>query len=257
VRIGLEAAGGKNLEVFSPTIGKLLLRLGVIDEFDLHLAPVLLGDGIRLYDAPGTSPRTCNALIPIRHRPSASAGLGRLRIRTQARDGAVRARAAIGRRTLRAPRGRRRDPLPSRGAYAYRRRSGAPGTRLPADPRPTGLSSSSNATSTMTVSASGRCAAPAAATSVWVTSLVFRTLPAPATTVFHLVWPPAIAAAVVRAWQAYAPDALEELDATLRLTAAGDDGRQPWVEVVGSVLDCEPTPPNSSASWSAGWAPTR
>ncbi len=72
-----------------------------------------------------------------------------------------------------------------------------------------------------------------------VTSLVFRTLPAPATTVFHLVWPPAAAAAVVRAWQAYAPDALEELDATLRLTAAGDDGRQPGVEVVGSVLDCE------------------
>jgi FAD/FMN-containing dehydrogenase len=30
------------------------------------------------------------------------------------------------------------------------------------------------------------------------TSLVFRTLPAPATTVFHLVWPPAAAAAVVR-----------------------------------------------------------
>jgi hypothetical protein len=72
-----------------------------------------------------------------------------------------------------------------------------------------------------------------------VTSLVFRTVPAPATTVFHLIWPPAAAAAVVRAWQAYAPDALEELDATLRLTAAGDDGRQPGVEVVGSVLDCE------------------
>jgi FAD/FMN-containing dehydrogenase len=72
-----------------------------------------------------------------------------------------------------------------------------------------------------------------------VTSLVFRTLPAPATTVFHLVWPPAAAAAVVQAWQAYAPDALDELDATLRLTAAGDDGRQPGVEVVGSVLDSE------------------
>jgi FAD/FMN-containing dehydrogenase len=72
-----------------------------------------------------------------------------------------------------------------------------------------------------------------------VTSLVFRTLPAPATTVFHLVWPPALAAAVVRAWQAYAPDALEELDATLRLTAASDVGRQPGVEVVGSLLDCE------------------
>ena len=35
------------------------------------------------------------------------------------------------------------------------------------------------------------------------------------------------------------PPRPEELDATLRLTAAGDDGRQPGVEVVGSVLDCE------------------
>ena len=53
VRIGLEAAGGKNLEIFSPTIGRQLLDLGLVDEIDLHLVPVLLGDGIRLYDAPG------------------------------------------------------------------------------------------------------------------------------------------------------------------------------------------------------------
>jgi dihydrofolate reductase len=53
VRIGLEAAGGKNLEVFSPTIGKQLLALGLVDELVIHIAPVLLGDGIRLYDAPG------------------------------------------------------------------------------------------------------------------------------------------------------------------------------------------------------------
>jgi dihydrofolate reductase len=56
VRIGLEAASGKNLEVFSPTIGKQLLQLGLVDEIDLHFAPVLLGDGIRLYDAPGGKP---------------------------------------------------------------------------------------------------------------------------------------------------------------------------------------------------------
>lgn len=56
VRIGLEAARGKNLEVFSPTIGKQLLQLGLVDEIDLHLAPVLLGDGIRLYDAAGGRP---------------------------------------------------------------------------------------------------------------------------------------------------------------------------------------------------------
>jgi dihydrofolate reductase len=56
VRIGLEAARGKNLEVFSPSIGRQLLELGLIDELDLHIAPVLLGDGIRLYDNPGKAP---------------------------------------------------------------------------------------------------------------------------------------------------------------------------------------------------------
>jgi dihydrofolate reductase len=52
VRIGLEAAGGKNLEVFSPATRQLLER-GRIDEIDLHIAPVLLGAGIRLFDNPG------------------------------------------------------------------------------------------------------------------------------------------------------------------------------------------------------------
>jgi dihydrofolate reductase len=56
VRIGLAAAAGKNLEVLSPTIGRQLLELGLIDEIDLHIAPVLLGEGIRLYDNPGSEP---------------------------------------------------------------------------------------------------------------------------------------------------------------------------------------------------------
>ncbi|MER7929856.1 dihydrofolate reductase family protein [Streptomyces sp. NPDC096057] len=56
VRIGLEAAGGKNLEVLSPTIGRQLLERGLLDEIDLHIVPVLLGDGIRLYDNPGGAP---------------------------------------------------------------------------------------------------------------------------------------------------------------------------------------------------------
>lgn len=56
VRIGLEAAGGKNLEVLSPSIGRQLLALGLIDEIDLHIAPILLGDGVRLFDNPGGAP---------------------------------------------------------------------------------------------------------------------------------------------------------------------------------------------------------
>lgn len=55
-RIGLEAAGGKNLEVHSPNIGRQLLERGLVDEIDLHIAPVLLGDGIRFYDNPGGRP---------------------------------------------------------------------------------------------------------------------------------------------------------------------------------------------------------
>lgn len=60
LRIGLEAAGGKNLEVFSATIGRQLLERGLIDEIDPHIAPVLLGDGIRLFNNPGR-PRAARA----------------------------------------------------------------------------------------------------------------------------------------------------------------------------------------------------
>ena len=32
------------------------LELGLIDEIDLHVLPILLGEGIRLYDKPGAEP---------------------------------------------------------------------------------------------------------------------------------------------------------------------------------------------------------
>lgn len=56
VRIGLEAAGGKDLEVFGSDLARQCLERGLIDEFHVHLAPVMLGDGIRLLDAPGIDP---------------------------------------------------------------------------------------------------------------------------------------------------------------------------------------------------------
>ncbi len=81
VRIALEAAGGKNVEVFSPTIGRQLLWLGLIDEIELHYVPVLLGDGIRLYDAPGGEPihllrdaAEPTQSVRVRYYPSRSAG---------------------------------------------------------------------------------------------------------------------------------------------------------------------------------------
>jgi FAD/FMN-containing dehydrogenase len=69
-----------------------------------------------------------------------------------------------------------------------------------------------------------------------VTSLVFGTVPAPTVTVFRLAWSPAHAAALIGAWQAWAPSAPDALDATLRLTAPGDGQRPPQVELVGAVL---------------------
>ena len=78
VRIGLEAAGGSNLEVFSAAIGRQLLGRGLIDEIDLHIAPVLLGDGIRLFDNPGGTPIRLDlvngeypaAAVSVRYRPN-------------------------------------------------------------------------------------------------------------------------------------------------------------------------------------------
>jgi FAD/FMN-containing dehydrogenase len=72
-----------------------------------------------------------------------------------------------------------------------------------------------------------------------VTSLQFRTLPAPAATSFHLVWPHAQGVAVLDAWQGWAPDAPDELAASLLLTAAADPERPPVVNVFGTMLGSE------------------
>jgi len=81
VRIALAAAGGGNVEVFSPSIGRQLLDLGLIDEIDLHIAPVLLGDGVRLFDNPGGAPIRLHrigdddlkSVVNVRYRPLARA----------------------------------------------------------------------------------------------------------------------------------------------------------------------------------------
>jgi FAD/FMN-containing dehydrogenase len=72
-----------------------------------------------------------------------------------------------------------------------------------------------------------------------VTSLVFRTLPAPATTTFQLFWEHTHAAAVIEAWQAWAPDAPDELAASLLVTASADAAEPLVVEVFGAMLGSE------------------
>jgi len=72
-----------------------------------------------------------------------------------------------------------------------------------------------------------------------VTQLVLRTLPAPTATGFHLAWPWTAAAAVVGAWQAWAPEAPNAIAASLLVRAPTDSHVPPIVTVFGAVLDQE------------------
>jgi FAD/FMN-containing dehydrogenase len=69
-----------------------------------------------------------------------------------------------------------------------------------------------------------------------VTALVFGTVPAPATTCFHLVWPASDAVPVIEAWQAWAPAAPDELAASLMVTATADSDQAPLVHLFGAML---------------------
>ncbi|MDI6697074.1 MAG: dihydrofolate reductase family protein [Anaerolineales bacterium] len=44
------AAGNKDVAVAAASIAQQCLNLGLLDEIQIHLAPVLLGEGIRLFD---------------------------------------------------------------------------------------------------------------------------------------------------------------------------------------------------------------
>ena len=76
-RIAFEAADGKDLEVLSPSIGGQLLQRGLVDEIALHIAPVLLGHGLRFFDNPGGVPIHLHRLdtddphseVDVRYRP--------------------------------------------------------------------------------------------------------------------------------------------------------------------------------------------
>ncbi len=72
-----------------------------------------------------------------------------------------------------------------------------------------------------------------------VTSLVFRAIPAPAVTNFHLAWTRSYAGAVIDAWQEWAPVGPDELAASLKVTASGAIEQEPSVDVYGALLGTE------------------
>jgi FAD binding domain/Berberine and berberine like len=92
-----------------------------------------------------------------------------------------------------------------------------------------------------------------------VTQLVLRTLPPPDATGFHLVWPWTVGAAVVGAWQAWAPDAPNAIAASLLVRAPADSDLPPVVTVFGAVLDQESAARAALADFVAdvGAAPTK
>ena len=51
------AAGERNVLVHGAGIGQRALRDGILDEIEIHLVPVLLGDGRRLFEHLGAEPR--------------------------------------------------------------------------------------------------------------------------------------------------------------------------------------------------------
>ena len=53
IRLAREAAGDRVVNVLGATLARGLLERGVLDEVLVSIAPVLLGDGTRLFDHPG------------------------------------------------------------------------------------------------------------------------------------------------------------------------------------------------------------
>ena len=68
VRIAMEAADGRNVAVLGANVARQCLEAGLLDEVIVHVAPVLLGDGVRLLARAGG--------VRVRLRPIASVADG-------------------------------------------------------------------------------------------------------------------------------------------------------------------------------------
>jgi dihydrofolate reductase len=53
VAVAKEAAGGADVVVLGANVARQILEAGLLDEIIVHLAPVLVGDGVRLFERAG------------------------------------------------------------------------------------------------------------------------------------------------------------------------------------------------------------
>jgi dihydrofolate reductase len=51
-----QAAAGKDLLILGADTARQCIGAGLIDEIQIHLAPVLLGEGVRFFGHPGAAP---------------------------------------------------------------------------------------------------------------------------------------------------------------------------------------------------------
>ena len=72
-----------------------------------------------------------------------------------------------------------------------------------------------------------------------VTSLTFRTVPAPVVTNLHVAWRYSEAAAVMKAWQAWAPTGPDELAGSLKVTSGKGSDETPRVDVFAAFLGAQ------------------
>ena len=56
VALAKDAADGANVVVFGASIARQCLEAGLLDEIIVHVAPVLVGAGVRLYESAGAAP---------------------------------------------------------------------------------------------------------------------------------------------------------------------------------------------------------
>jgi dihydrofolate reductase len=90
VRIAREAAGGLDVNVLGANVARQCLKAGLLDEIVVHIAPVLLGAGVRLFEQQSGT--------PVRLHPIASTTEGETTVLRYATSGDSRAgieRAAV------------------------------------------------------------------------------------------------------------------------------------------------------------------
>ena len=66
-----EAAGQRNVLVHGASIARRTLAAGLLDELQIHLVPVLFGDGRRLFEDLGTDQRELEVIRMVQGRDAA------------------------------------------------------------------------------------------------------------------------------------------------------------------------------------------